>query len=221
MEDRFAADFGSVRIHTGSEAASLNRELSARAFTVGNDIYFNEDQYRPNSENGKRLLAHELTHTIQQRGNSSLQPMLIQRDLLIDPTSPDAVPRELTPDQIAKAIKWNQAAFSDPTEIALLRDMLGGGLSVEPAVIDADFIKALVNYQALFGLTQDGLLGSGTAQKLADELKAGAEPSGPRCRCRLGDGNGVKSCPAANEVAVESCQSPGTIAAPGVYRPGG
>ncbi|MBB4804826.1 hypothetical protein HNP38_000098 [Chryseobacterium defluvii] len=66
MESRFSADFSNVKIHTGNEAVQMSRELSAQAFTVGNDIYFNEGKYDPNSDHGKHLLAHELTHTIQQ-----------------------------------------------------------------------------------------------------------------------------------------------------------
>jgi|GEM_PF-2734598 len=66
MEPRFGADFSGVRIHTGSSAVQMSNELGAKAFAHGNDIYFNEGQYDPNSNSGKHLLAHELTHTIQQ-----------------------------------------------------------------------------------------------------------------------------------------------------------
>jgi len=68
MENRFGADFSNVKIHTGSEAVQMSRDLNAQAFAVGNDIYFNEGKYNPASDNGKHLLAHELTHTIQQGG---------------------------------------------------------------------------------------------------------------------------------------------------------
>lgn len=68
MENRFSNDFSGVRIHTDNRAVQMSRELNAQAFTVGNDIYFNEGKYTPSSENGKHLLAHELTHTIQQSG---------------------------------------------------------------------------------------------------------------------------------------------------------
>ena len=68
MESRFGTDFSNVKIHTGSEAVQMSRELCAQAFAVGNDIYFNEGKYSPNSDSGKHLLAHELTHTIQQSG---------------------------------------------------------------------------------------------------------------------------------------------------------
>lgn len=175
MQSRFGADFSGVKIHTGTEAVKMSRELNARAFTVGKDIYFNEGEYRPNADKGKRLLAHELTHTIQQNGSSALQPM-IQRDLAVDPTAPDAVGRTLTPAQIANAIAWNRAAFSDADEISLLRDVLG--LDASTPVIDEVFINALVQYQANYGLTQDGLLGAGTARRLADELRAEGDSLG-------------------------------------------
>ncbi len=73
MESRFHADFGEVRIHTGAQAERLSARLSARAFTYGRDIYFARGEYRPNEPEGAELLAHELTHTIQQQA-------VIQRD---------------------------------------------------------------------------------------------------------------------------------------------
>ncbi len=66
MEPRFGADFGGVRLHTGSNAAQLNRTISAQAFTHGSDIYLGEGNNNLESTTGKQLLAHELTHTIQQ-----------------------------------------------------------------------------------------------------------------------------------------------------------
>ncbi|MGG6229316.1 DUF4157 domain-containing protein [Tenacibaculum sp. SDUM215027] len=68
MESGFGADFSRVNIHNDSEAAQMSQEIGAQAFTHGNDIYFNEGKYNPNSKEGKHLLAHELTHTIQQKG---------------------------------------------------------------------------------------------------------------------------------------------------------
>ncbi len=76
FEPRFGADFSGVRVHTGGESADLNQAIQARAFTHGQDIYMGEGQYDPGSTAGKRLLAHELTHTIQQTG----APGVAQRD---------------------------------------------------------------------------------------------------------------------------------------------
>ncbi|GEM_PF-1655498 len=66
MGSRFGADFSNVRIHSDPEAASLSNQLSARAFTYQNHVFFSRDQYQPGTSEGKHLLAHELTHTIQQ-----------------------------------------------------------------------------------------------------------------------------------------------------------
>ncbi len=75
MESRFGADFSAVRVHTGAESVQLNRELSAQAFTHGSDIYFGAGKYNPGAEGGKQLLAHELTHVIQQNGAETTQPV--------------------------------------------------------------------------------------------------------------------------------------------------
>ena len=73
METSFGADFSQVRIHTGSNAVQMSQDLHAQAFTHGSDIYFNSGKYNPESTEGKQLLGHELTHTIQQ-GSSLIQP---------------------------------------------------------------------------------------------------------------------------------------------------
>lgn len=67
MEAAFGTDFSSVRVHTNPGAAQLARSLRAHAFTYGNEIFFDQGRYDPQSPQGKRLLAHELTHVVQQR----------------------------------------------------------------------------------------------------------------------------------------------------------
>src|SRR6185295_5189390 len=69
MESAFGEDFGGVRIHTNPEADVLNVALSARAFTTGQDIFFRHGEYDSKSSAGQELLAHELTHVIQQSGS--------------------------------------------------------------------------------------------------------------------------------------------------------
>ena len=71
MEPRFGADFSGVRVHTNPQADTLNRNLSARAFTTGRDIFFRGGEYRPGSASGRELIAHELTHVVQQSGETS------------------------------------------------------------------------------------------------------------------------------------------------------
>ncbi len=68
FEPRLGADLSRVRVHPDGGAADLNRRLGARAFTVGSDVFFGRGEYRPGSEGGRRLMAHELTHVLQQRG---------------------------------------------------------------------------------------------------------------------------------------------------------
>ncbi len=77
MESGIGANFNQVRIHTGPKAENMSQQLNAQAFTLGSNIYFNKGKYNPGSHAGKHLLAHELTHTVQQ-GKSS--PM-IQREV--------------------------------------------------------------------------------------------------------------------------------------------
>jgi hypothetical protein len=71
MGSRFGHDFSSVRVHTDHRAASMTEQLHAEAFTSGRDIYFRAGRYDPLSLSGKRLLAHELTHVIQQGAKTS------------------------------------------------------------------------------------------------------------------------------------------------------
>jgi outer membrane protein OmpA-like peptidoglycan-associated protein len=67
FEPRFGQDFSQVRMHTDTDAAQMNRDLNARAFTYGKNVYFGAGEFNPGTSTGNRLLAHELTHVIQQR----------------------------------------------------------------------------------------------------------------------------------------------------------
>jgi Domain of unknown function (DUF4157)/LysM domain len=78
MESAIGADFSNVRVHTGGEAVQLSQDLSAHAFTHGSDVYFNSGKFSPNTDSGRHLLAHELTHTVQQ-GNNGVQRMIQRR----------------------------------------------------------------------------------------------------------------------------------------------
>ncbi len=69
MDSAFGSDFSGVRVHTDDRADRLNKSLDARAFTTGKDIFFRQGEYQPGSPSGKKLLAHELTHVVQQTGN--------------------------------------------------------------------------------------------------------------------------------------------------------
>lgn len=75
MESRFCRDFSQVRVHTDAKAARSARAVNALAYTVGRDIVFREDQHALRTTKGKRVLAHELTHVVQQADTPiSMQP---------------------------------------------------------------------------------------------------------------------------------------------------
>ncbi len=67
MEGRLGADFGNVRVHTDSAASQSAQAVDAHAYTVGHDVVFRSDRWNPDSTDGKKTLAHELTHVVQQR----------------------------------------------------------------------------------------------------------------------------------------------------------
>jgi hypothetical protein len=71
--------FSDVRVHTDTHANDLARSVSARAFTVGSDIFFAQGEYQPSSSGGTELLAHELTHVVQQRGAPQTGPLTVSQ----------------------------------------------------------------------------------------------------------------------------------------------
>lgn len=132
MSNGFGTDFSNVRIHTDSNAVQMNRELGSQAFTNGNDIYFNDGNYAPSSDKGKHLLAHELTHTIQQSSGTSASPEIQRyggcsstKDATIDADHSRAL------DWVSGAIA-NLASYNGTTPGKVhdaLRDHFGGSTS--------------------------------------------------------------------------------------------
>jgi hypothetical protein len=76
MESRFGQDFSEVRVHTDAKAAESARAVNAEAYTMGRNVMFGAGQYLPQTSEGRRLLAHELTHVVQQ--NISVAPLMLQ-----------------------------------------------------------------------------------------------------------------------------------------------
>jgi uncharacterized protein DUF4157 len=108
FEPRFRHDFQDIRIHTGAEAAQSAHDLQALAYTTGSDIVFGEGQYAPERPEGKRLLAHELAHVIQQQR----APAMIQRWAYgagSHNTSGGSTFREITPEERRGANGTNAA----------------------------------------------------------------------------------------------------------------
>jgi peptidoglycan hydrolase-like protein with peptidoglycan-binding domain len=94
MGFKIGADFKRVRIHTDSQAVQLNRQLGARAFTTGKNIFFNRGEYSPDTINGKRLLAHELVHTVQQGYSTAVIQRTCDPTVLTARTTPRYFPSE-------------------------------------------------------------------------------------------------------------------------------
>ncbi len=121
VEPRFGRDFGAVRLHAGPGAAALAREAQARAFTVGHDIVFGAGEFQPGAADGRRLVAHELTHVLQQRGGLHL----VQRELDsggLDKRVRGAVPRlELRSFEDRFALAPNAAP---PAILAIVRGII-------------------------------------------------------------------------------------------------
>ena len=83
MGEAMGADFSGVRVHTDGRADGLNRAVGARAFTTGQDLFFKRGAYEPSSRGGQELIAHELTHVVQQNGGA-VQRSQIQREDLVE-----------------------------------------------------------------------------------------------------------------------------------------
>jgi hypothetical protein len=131
MESKMGGDFSDVQLHTGPKAASAADSINAQAFTVGNHIAFKRGEYNPGSEEGKRLLAHELAHVRQQRdGRVSLLPepgadhpgrigatagMRVQPKLEV--SSPDD-PTEKEAERVAEAVMEMDDDRADSTDEA-------------------------------------------------------------------------------------------------------
>jgi hypothetical protein len=117
FEPRFGADFGGVRIHTDARADEAARSIDAKAFTVGNDIAFRSGQYTPGSHEGQKLLAHELTHVVQQSG-------AVQRkkdgEAAGSPTArPNCHDDRLTKEQFLAGLRWLEEQGHITTEQAI------------------------------------------------------------------------------------------------------
>jgi hypothetical protein len=149
MGNRFGTDFSNVNIHTGQTAVNLNQQLNARAFTVGNDIYFNSGNYDPQSHSGKQLLAHELTHTIQQ--GAGIQPM-IQKDGEETTETPSGSSTPLA-DLVAGILRDQLSNSSLRGHLSKLGDELQG-LAVESTTEEGDQPGAGAERLASLGISR-------------------------------------------------------------------
>jgi hypothetical protein len=177
FEPRFGRDFGAVRTHTGPVADETSRALGARAYTFGSNIAFRQGAFSPESDDGRRLLAHELTHVIQQSGASGIHSIgsrgydgLLQR-----------APEE-TEALISRHTSWGNL---DETALGreLLRLALGGQLTLTDEVLNTlgSTNRDDVVYEFMLAATDPQLvhLAAATASRqflhrLFDELTSGS-----------------------------------------------
>ena len=143
MEPRFGNDFSSVRIHTGSNAVQMNKELHAQAFTHGSNIYFNAGRYNPGSNEGKRLLAHELTHVVQQTGAKKLQ----QKPIISLKSNKQTAQAKQLPGQHPKVTTSNEQKTKTPVTPAVGGVGFSGslGLSIQAKADPGQILEQLKN----------------------------------------------------------------------------
>jgi hypothetical protein len=122
FEPRFGADLSGVRVHTGAESHASARSLNALAYTVGSDIVFANGTYAPHSSSGRHLLAHELTHVIQQRGIGRR----IQRACSgAVPMPPGCAPTAITPPSMRFLFNVNCDTYAPGEETRLATTIAG------------------------------------------------------------------------------------------------
>jgi|GEM_PF-6191138 len=109
FEPKLGADFSNVKIHNDDSAAKSASSINALAYTSGNNVVFNSGQYNPNTDSGKRLLAHELTHVIQQ-GNTA-EKISQKKKNVIDK-------RNVIQPQIQRSIRWEGADVHETVDLA-------------------------------------------------------------------------------------------------------
>jgi len=144
FEPRFQHDFGNVRLYTGQRAADTARAVSARAFAIGNDVVFGAGEFAPDTHEGRHLLAHELTHVVQQK-TGTLRRSSAKGGVLVE-----------TPETLAKAIR---EAFRGP---GTDEDEVYRALSFPPATV-----RAMINY---YNDNLNDHTGKGLFEDLQDEL---------------------------------------------------
>ncbi len=159
MGQKMGAEFNGVKIHTDSKAVQMNREIGAKAFTHGNDIYFNKGEYSPGTNSGKHLLAHELTHTIQQGAAGKVNPK-IQRKCDVK-----SAIWWYKNTKSGRKIKWTSGLVAELYKVVGTSNKALYDSALKSGAIDASFIALVCKAQAILGFTGDdvdGKIGTNT-----------------------------------------------------------
>ncbi len=166
MEPRFKADFGRVRIHNDDRAAGLAARLSATAFTYGRDIFFAKGAYSPESAGGRELIAHELTHTIQQR--AAVQREEVQREAA--PSVTASAPLQVQRLGFDTAKNYFAEKANGLPGFRMLTIVLGKN-PINDAAVDAspgNVFRAIVEFIPGATLVTDALNNAGIFDKIAN-----------------------------------------------------
>ncbi len=156
LEPRFKANFAGVRIHTGGKAENLSTRLGARAFTHGRDIFFNAGAFQPDSPQGMELIAHELTHTIQQQE-------VVQREVEVSQKSSPKVQRGI----VSEALDWIADKANYIPGFRLFTIVIGRN-PINMSRVErsgANILRALIEFIPGGGLIVDALENHGVIQK--------------------------------------------------------
>jgi hypothetical protein len=113
LEDRMGSDFSDVRIHTGAGADESARSIGAQAYTAGTDVVFRSDAYRPDTESGRHVLAHELAHVVQQRAGPVAGTPAAGGISLSDPGDPFEREAEQVADRVMAAARDEEELPAD------------------------------------------------------------------------------------------------------------
>jgi len=170
MESGFGADFSNVNIHNDSEAAQMSQGIGAQAFTHGNDVYFNKGKYDPESKEGKHLLAHELTHTIQQGAAAPRKENTQKNDSssISNQRSKAVQRRALTPAEERAAIASGRATF-DRKSVRVLQIITGTAVDGALGPLTA---TAISNFQTAQGINDDGIVNQITLDRMVQNRVA-------------------------------------------------
>ena len=162
MEPRFGHDFSRVRVHSDAKAAESARSVNALAYTVGRDVVFGAGQYAPGTTAGRRLVAHELTHVVQQ-GEVADVPAVQAR---LDYAHPESA-SEREADAASEALMLEQPpSIAETPQVHVARQMADAGAGVRTLV------GGLAGVGARFGAAVDARLAEDEAEKAASQVVA-------------------------------------------------
>ncbi|HEY9262010.1 DUF4157 domain-containing protein [Chitinophaga sp.] len=143
MSGSFGYDFGKVRIHTGTEAQAAAAQLQAQAFTYGGEIYFNKDKYNPGTKEGKWLLAHELTHVVQQQGQ---ELSIVQKKDVPEISTP--VPKKMKTNTDATGAVVDASGKVGKVKVIILPDIIGEVPPGKSAMTNVSYVAGGPSYES-------------------------------------------------------------------------